>query len=320
MSALLLLLLLAVEPHRLDSRREPGAQSCPDEQAVQRAVAERLGMNPFAPDAVRTVTLRWKSSGGLFSARLEVIDEAGATIGSRSLSSSDCTELASSAALALALILDPMSLTRAPAAPEAEAPPPPPPAAPAPPSPPLVVLEPAQAPPPPRSETSLWLGGGAAVSYGDVPQVTAALELELAWKWRWLWLGVRGAFVAPASTKIDVGSVSALLFGAGPFFCAGSSRFGGCVSTRLGTLHAWPSGFTTPSSPATAFSFAAGLGPYVDFAPSPSMKLRVFLTGLVQPTPAVLVVKTLEAWRSPIFSLNAGVGVRWAAMGSDVDP
>ncbi|MBL8950566.1 MAG: hypothetical protein JNK82_07315, partial [Myxococcaceae bacterium] len=125
----LLLVVLSVAPHRLDSRREPLAESCPDEQAVQRAVAERLGSSPFSSDATRTVSLRWRFASGVYSSELMVTNEAGVTVGSKKLTSSaaDCSELASSTALALSLILDPLSLTRPPPPPSELPPPPPPP-------------------------------------------------------------------------------------------------------------------------------------------------------------------------------------------------
>jgi hypothetical protein len=320
----LTLLMLSAEPHRLDSRREAGAESCPDEQALQRAVAERLGLNPFSSDAARTVSVRWKTSEAGFSAELSVTTETGATIGSRKLSSSkkDCSELAASTALALALIIDPLSLTRGPApAPEPEAlpPPPPPPSSsvepepppPAPPAPPpIVVIE--QPPAPPPVEHSLWLGGALGLSLGEVPStVSAALELSAGWKSRWLLIGARGTFVAPGISAQPTGNLGALVFGLGPFLCAGASRAGGCASLRLGATYAWPSGFPEASAqrPAASFSAAIALGPYLDFAPVEELRVRLFVNGQLQPTVAVLVVKNDEVWRSSLFSLQTGVSI-----------
>jgi hypothetical protein len=311
----LVLLLLSAEPHRLDSRREAGAESCPDEQALQRAVAERLGMSPFSADATRTVTVRWRAASGGFQSELTVTSETGAPVGSRKLTSSakDCAELAASTALALALIIDPLSLTReaapAPAAVEEAAPPPPPPDS----TPPMVIVErPAPAPPSPPAEHAIWLGGAMALSIGEVPStVSVALELSAGWKTTWLHIGARGSFVAPGSTGFDTGSLNALVFGLGPFLCAGATRAGGCASLRLGATYAWPSGFPDAPAqrPAAMFSVAAAVGPYFDFAPLEQLRLRLFLNGQVQPTVAVLVAKNNDAWRSPIFSLQTGVSV-----------
>ncbi len=316
----LVLLLVAVAPHRLDSRRESGAEGCPDEQAVQRAVAERLGSSPFSSDASRTVSLRWRFSSGVYTSEVTVTNEAGATVGSKKLTSSsaDCSELASSTALALALILDPMSLTR-PAPPAADPadqlpPPPPPPQLepePAPPvvvaAPPIVIVE--RPPTPPTSLDGLWLGGGAGVSVFETPNVSAALNVDVAGKWSPVMFGGRLSFTAPGSLAVEEGSVWAAVFGVGPFLCVGSNRVGGCLSTRVGAVHAWASGFAAPVNSGTAFALAASVGPYLDFHPLDALKLRLFANGSLQTVAAILMVRNREVWRTPIFAFTAGVSV-----------
>lgn len=315
----LVLLFLAVAPHRLDSRRESGAESCPDEQAVQRAVAERLGASPFSPDATRTVTVRWRSQGGTFSSEVTVTNDAGATVGSKKLTSTaqDCSELASSTALALALIMDPLSLTR-PAPPVTEPveelppPPPPPSSEPGPPPPsaaPMIIVE-RPPPPPPGSSAGFWLGGGAGVSIFEVPSVSAAVELDLSGRWGWVELGGRFSFVVPGQASFDEGKVNATVVGVGPFLCVGSTRFGGCTALRLGATHAWASGYAgSGTSSGTAASVAFSLGPYLDFAPAEALRIRLFANAQLQPSAAVLVVRNAEAWRTPIFALSAGVSL-----------
>jgi len=317
----LLLLLLAVAPHRLDSRRESGAESCPDEQAVQRAVAERLGSSPFSSDATRTVSLRWRFSSGVYTSEVMVTNETGGTVGSKKLTSSaaDCSELASSTALALALILDPLSLTRpapAPAPePQSELPPPPPPPdlepepQPPPPvaAPPIVIVE--HPPPPPRSLDGLWIGGGAGVSVFETPNVSAAVNVDVAGKWSIVMFGGRLSFTAPGSMGVDEGAIWSTVFGVGPFLCLGSNRVGGCLSTRVGAVHAWASGFSGTVNSGTAFALAGGVGPYLDFHPVDALKVRLFANATLQTVAAILVVRNREVWRTPIFAFTAGVSL-----------
>src|SRR5581483_5368620 len=108
------------------------APACPDAATLQRAVAERLGRDPFTSDARQTLVVRLSGKARAFRAELKVVDEAGAAKGQKTLQSkaADCGELASSVALAMALIIDPLLVTRPPppaqppAAPTPVAPPP----------------------------------------------------------------------------------------------------------------------------------------------------------------------------------------------------
>jgi hypothetical protein len=51
------------------------------------------------------------------------------------------------------------------------------------------------------------------------------------------------------------------------------------------------------------------LGPYVDFAPSESLTLRLFANVQLQPMVTVWLVKGLEAWRTSVVAANAGVAL-----------
>src|SRR6188768_3765956 len=56
---------------RLEYTREVGAESCPDEAALRRAVADRLGYDPFDASAPELLRARVTASDGRFSALLE---------------------------------------------------------------------------------------------------------------------------------------------------------------------------------------------------------------------------------------------------------
>src|SRR5438046_3043269 len=125
MSALLLLLLTA----RADFSwtKAPGAESCPDEQQVREAVAARLGYQPFESGSATRITAIVEPAAGL-RGTVEVVRE-GRAPARRELTSAtrECSELAASLELAIAIAIDPHSLARA-AEPVQTAPPAPPPA------------------------------------------------------------------------------------------------------------------------------------------------------------------------------------------------
>ncbi|MBK7857028.1 MAG: hypothetical protein IPJ65_00130 [Archangiaceae bacterium] len=347
----LVLMVLAVAPHRLDSRREPGAESCPDEQQVRRAVTERLGSSPFGPDAKRTVTVRWRNQGGAYASELTVTDDQGAPVGSKKLTSSarDCSELAASTALALALILDPLSLSRPAAAPAPSdapqlQPPPPPPttAADAPqlqPPPPPPTTRPTEAPspslpppppvstepvassgpapakqepqgPPPETLRGFWLGGAGGISAFEQPLVSGLLELSLAGATDYVMVGGKLGWSTPVALQSSQGSLNTTLVTLGPFVCAGSMRVGGCASLRLGFAPVWTSGFSSlPGTTVGLTWLAVAIGPYLDFNPLHALKVRVFANLQLQPISQVLLLGGYEVWRTPLFGFNLGVAL-----------
>jgi hypothetical protein len=120
---------LAAEPtYRLEYRREATAMACPDQASLQRSVAERLGRDPFSAKGDRTVAVKLSGAGGSLSVNIRLLDAKGTVGGQRELSSTnaDCVELAKATALAVAIVIDPMVVTR-PEPVAARAPPSPPP-------------------------------------------------------------------------------------------------------------------------------------------------------------------------------------------------
>jgi hypothetical protein len=161
------------------------------------------------------------------------------------------------------------------------------------------------------------LGGGLAL--GQVPSVSASVHLEVAWSHGLIWVGGRANVVVPGAMAFDVGTLRAMVAGAGPVFCVGTARWGGCSTLTLGATYAWPSDYDSPSAAGTAFTVQAGMGPYLDFSPVPQVKLRLFAHGIVQPIGAQLIVKGLEAWRTSLFAFTAGLAVHYAPVGPDGD-
>jgi hypothetical protein len=96
--------------------RAAHAETCPDEEALRRAVAARVGYDPFFPWAPLTVVAHVERRGDRFFGRVEVVDEHARARGSRELQSDhdDCGELISAMALAISIVLDSESTGAAP--------------------------------------------------------------------------------------------------------------------------------------------------------------------------------------------------------------
>jgi hypothetical protein len=96
---------------RLQYERQEGAAACPDEASIRTGVAARLGYDPFraaAEDAVRATV---RQSGNQLEARIELRDGLGNLRAERRLVSRrrDCSELAASVELSIAIAIDPFS-------------------------------------------------------------------------------------------------------------------------------------------------------------------------------------------------------------------
>lgn len=124
---------------RLEYALGPGAEECPSEEMMRSAVAARLGFSPFTEIADRTLRVRLFSPAkaasveanaapnahGVMLVAEVLLLEGDELVGERRLESetADCTELARALELAMAVAVDPLSLTRPPP----PKPPPPPP-------------------------------------------------------------------------------------------------------------------------------------------------------------------------------------------------
>src|SRR5260221_407237 len=75
----------AAENVRLVYLVEAGAQGCPDEGAVRRSVAARLGYDPFVETGGRTVRATLGERGRWLRASIEITDENGELLGQNQL-------------------------------------------------------------------------------------------------------------------------------------------------------------------------------------------------------------------------------------------
>jgi hypothetical protein len=94
---------------RLDWQRAPGAEECVSAEALQQAVANRLGRSPFVAESSHvTVKGRVAPQERGWIAELELVSERGVRIGTRTIQTEadHCSALDESLPLVLALMID----------------------------------------------------------------------------------------------------------------------------------------------------------------------------------------------------------------------
>lgn len=102
---------------QLEYRLGPGTESCPSEHVFRELVASRLGHDPFDASGTRTFVIELSRSGrNVFLSIHERAEEGGERILRGTLAR--CEDLTSSAALAVAMSIDPLAASGIAAAPE----------------------------------------------------------------------------------------------------------------------------------------------------------------------------------------------------------
>jgi hypothetical protein len=174
----------ALEPSTLRLVRAPGAESCPDEAEMARAVDRRLGRSAFVPADQAQLTLETMiepAPTGGFRARITLV-RGDSAVGQRELESAEpeCAALAEKVSLALALTIDPDApLAESPPEPPAAEPEPLPPPLPPPPPPPRAAPPPP--PPPAKAEVDPFqidVEGAAVIATGTVPHLAPGVALR----------------------------------------------------------------------------------------------------------------------------------------------
>ena len=245
---------------RLTYVRGPDTDACATEEDLRRAVAARLGYDPFRPFADVTVSVEVRHVPKGYEARVLLVDRDSVTRGERKIESGTCPDLTATVALSISVALDPLSLTRKP-------PPPPdptttpPPATPDPPPAPSPVRPPRPTPAPTpvkKLHTSGELAIGLGVSFATAPApsfvgvVSGALHVDDFF----VGLAVRGA--PPAGRTTSEGDVSVARLEGGPFACLDRRFVYGCVALDLGASFV---GRDDRGTTASDVSFRAAVGP-----------------------------------------------------------
>jgi hypothetical protein len=316
---------LASPTARLVYVRSAGAESCPDEPSMRRAVATRLGYDPFRPHASTTLTAEVKREGGSFRGRVRLVDEAGVERGARDLESAaaDCSELTAAMALSMSIAIDPLSMMRAekPATePEPTELPPPvemtdgPAVSVAPPlerTPPRDSGAPAAPRPlaPERDAPRFAVGAGGHVAFGIAPAPAIGLRVsaELMTK-RWS-VGLEGRFdLASSAASSEGGSSQTSLAGGAIVPCVRVPLVWACGVALVSRVEAEAVGVSLPRTDAFVFVGAgARLVAAVDLGQD--FMLRVGGDLLAHPAPFELTVNGRSVYRSSPVSGLAGLAV-----------
>lgn len=112
---LLCALLLPTRPANADEddgirfvyERRPGAESCPEPEAVRASIAQLSGSDPFDEQGPRVLECTMEQNDGVLTATVALSDASGHLLGRRILQSDngDCRELASKLTLVVAMAL-----------------------------------------------------------------------------------------------------------------------------------------------------------------------------------------------------------------------
>jgi hypothetical protein len=300
---------------RLVFSRAPGAESCPDEAELRRAVAARVGYDPFFAWADKTIVTTMTAAPPGFVAQVDMVDAHGVRHGARELHTEQgCRELLEVAALAIAIAIDPQLL--AARLPPSELPRPaeatpqldPVPAAPEAPRPPSTVSEGAPVQPP-ASPLRIEATAAAVVSVGAAPEPAAGFGLGFALGGRALSLAVEGRIDAPTWSPAAVGGRVGSWLALGSLVpCVHEGPVLVCAIGQLGSMKA--SGEGAPTVRSETLPWRAVGGRFGVTAPlSGALALRVGMDFLANLTRQTLALNGTAVWAAPVVTASFGADV-----------
>lgn len=305
---------------RLSYERGPGAETCPDEAALRRAVAARLGEDPFDPASSRTFRLRI-SAGSRLHGSVEAITN-GAVEGRRELESEPdaCAELVEAMALAVSLTINPELVVEP--APSREEPPAPPPANP-PPAPLVSPASPKRSPQHDRTAAerseprtkrgkplTLAVGALAHGAVGTGPGVAVGGSALVRAGGDWWHVGLEGRVDALSQAGIGRnGTVHSTLLAAVLAPCARYGAVSGCPLLLLGSMFARSRGVAREDSDRGFFAATGGR-----LSTGGVLSEHLLLEARVDVLYALTPV-TIELDGAPVWQARAsgalGVGLVW---------
>jgi len=294
---------------RFSYDRPPG-ERCPNDERMQEAIVRGLGYDPFQPGAPLRLQLAIRvprEAPASLTAEITLTDDSGRLLGQQTIKdvSGDCRTLASAAALAAQLVLEPEGF------PKSARPAPPPPALPEPaPIPPPAVAEAAPAPPVQRAEPVEWvLGIGPLLALGASVQPNAGGVASGEVRWRHVALGLELRIDAPAAQGLPLGaSEQTWLGGGGLVPCYRLAGFAGCGVLFLGGEQARGFGLASPSTLNTFYA-AVGARAEYEWWFQPRFGLAVSADLLVPFARTQTSISGQAEWSTPpvsgVFSVSA---------------
>lgn len=307
----------AAEPAgRLVYQRAAGAESCPDEAALRRAVAARLGADPFDDAARPTYSVTIDGEGEKLVGRVVLVDANGLGKGVRELvAESDCAELVDGLSLALSLAINPELATSdsVPAPPLSQ------PETPAAAPPPVLVAPPAdalppvpEAEPPPRPGYTFGLGVTGYGSVGTAPELAfgagvvvrvrrGALSLSLESRYEPSAGGLQ-ANGANVETRLVAGVLA-------PCWHFPAAFVQACAVGLVGSMRAEASNLPG-AHPDDGVYAAAGARAAVEMVELPFVRLQIRLDLLARLVPVRVTRNDAEQtlWEAPPVTGTLGLG------------
>ncbi len=299
---------------RLVYSRAHGAESCADEEALRRAVASRIGYDPFFPWATKTIVAGMAPTAPAgFVASVNLVDEHGMEHGTRALrTEGSCSELLDAAALAIAIAIDPLSLAAAkPAAAE-----PPrgevaaPSAAPVYPSTTfaterIAVGERAVSPP----GLVVQGGAGAVASTGVAPLPAVGFTAGVAVRRRGLSVAIEGRIDAPASAAAPGGGrASSWLAEAALLPCAHAGPVFVCAVGQLGSMQVASKGVSNGGYDSVRWLAVGGrFGAQLPLGGEMGLRVWSDVVGDLEPT--TLQLNHAMVWQAPEVASSLGADV-----------
>jgi len=305
---------------RLVYQRDPGAESCPDEEVLRAEVARRVGFNPFKEDANRVIICRIDRIGHGLRVRIEVENDVERPRSSRELVSkrADCQELSEALQVALSIAIHPV-VYAVPIDPEKEEE-----AAPAESKPvqredpkivPPLARDPAGtlvAAPPPQPDIELLVGAHGAVAAGLNPGLAYVATIDIGLTGRRYSTEADVRLVAPSSVAVGRGSLRIWQWSALLATCAHQGAFSACLLGSGGMIYGTGVGFAI-SEKSNSPQLSAGARGAVDY---PFAGRRLRLHAAIDLTAALtrthFTVGGIDAWVSPRAGAVLAIGLAGA--------
>ncbi|WP_437631008.1 hypothetical protein [Sorangium sp. So ce854] len=246
---------------RLSYTRGPGAEGCPDEQALRDVVAAQLGgTDPFVDGGGRHVEVVLGRKGRDFLGEIALHDAGGRRLGGQELTDPACGPLVEDVGTALAIVLRPARAAREPAPPSPAPAPPQMPSEPAPlgttcppapeasprapapappcqPCQPAAPTRPAEGPGPSLAWPRLQVSLGALIADGIAPAPAVGFSASVGARWEAFSLSLEGGWHLPVATEPFRGRIYGVSWVGGAVVpCGHVAWFVGCGLVTAGRV------------------------------------------------------------------------------------
>ena len=297
--------------------RGPGAEICPGEAELRKAVATRIGYDPFFLTAQKTVIAQVTRVATGYRGRVQIIGDDGIVRGERELGTKgdDCAELVSTMALAVSIALDDLDEAAPGAAPAPDTPPTAAPSSPAAAPAPEDGPEPRRvaalaspspsAPAGPRVELAASMGPTLSLGTAPAAAVGGSFAATLQYGLVGLRFTLRGELPASGpivptgilSTHIVLATLAGCVRGKIPF---------GCVGGGIGSLASSTEGIARPASDSGRLVVLVATAG-ADVPLGPFLYLEPFVEGAASLVPQRVEVDGKRAFSLPVASGTLGL-------------